>query len=178
MLTLRDWELKVTDQYEKGVLKVLRYVYNQMERCRNADFDALGITSSQASVMMFLFKNRKREVTQQSVQAALLLSHPTITGLMQRLESKGFITRKNSPEDYRCKYVKLTKKGCEIERGLKYNMKRMQERALVGLSPEEIDNLEKSLCVLAENLRKEEDMIATQKIIQEIKTRTKPEPKG
>jgi len=27
-----------------------------MERCRNADFDALGITSSQASVMMFLFK--------------------------------------------------------------------------------------------------------------------------
>ncbi len=46
----------MSDQYEKGVLKVLRYVYNQMERCRNADFDALGITSSQASVMMFLFK--------------------------------------------------------------------------------------------------------------------------
>ena len=66
----------MSDQYEKGVLKVLRYVYNQMERCRNADFDALGITSSQASVMMFLFKNRKHEVTQQSVQAALLLSHP------------------------------------------------------------------------------------------------------
>ena len=74
------------------------------------DFDALGITSSQASVMMFLFKNRKHEVTQQSVQAALLLSHPTITGLMKRLEAKGFITRKNSPADFRCKYVKLTKK--------------------------------------------------------------------
>ena len=102
----------MSDQYEKGVLKVLRYVYNQMERCRNADFDALGITSSQASVMMFLFKNRKHEVTQQSVQAALLLSHPTITGLMKRLEAKGFITRKNSPADFRCKYVKLTKKGC------------------------------------------------------------------
>ena len=84
----------MSDQYEKGVLKVLRYVYNQMERCRNADFDALGITSSQASVMMFLFKNRKHEVTQQSVQAALLLSHPTITGLMKRLEAKGFITQK------------------------------------------------------------------------------------
>ena len=124
----------MSDQYEKGVLKVLRYVYNQMERCRNADFDALGITSSQASVMMFLFKNRKHEVTQQSVQAALLLSHPTITGLMKRLEAKGFITRKNSPADFRCKYVKLTKKGCDIERGLKTNMKRMQDRALVGLT--------------------------------------------
>ena len=78
--------------------------------------------------MMFLFKNRKHEVTQQSVQAALLLSHPTITGLMKRLEAKGFITRKNSPADFRCKYVKLTKKGCDIERGLKTNMKRMQVR--------------------------------------------------
>ena len=148
-----------------------------MERCRNADFDALGITSSQASVMMFLFKNRKHEVTQQSVQAALLLSHPTITGLMKRLEAKGFITRKNSPADFRCKYVKLTKKGCDIERGLKTNMKRMQDRALVGLSQEELDNLEKSLCVIAENLRKEEDMLAAERIIQDIKERTKEEEK-
>lgn len=167
----------MSDQYEKGVLKVLRYVYNQMERCRNADFDALGITSSQASVMMFLFKNRKHEVTQQSVQAALLLSHPTITGLMKRLEAKGFITRKNSPADFRCKYVKLTKKGCDVERGLKTNMKRMQDRALVGLSQEELDNLEKSLCVIAENLRKEEDMLAAERIIQDIKERTKEEEK-
>ena len=103
----------MSDQYEKGVLKVLRYVYNQMERCRNADFDALGITSSQASVMMFLFKNRKHEVTQQSV----------------------------------------------------------------GLSQEELDNLEKSLCVIAENLRKEEDMLAAERIIQDIKERTKEEEK-
>ena len=175
----------MSDQYEKGVLKVLRYVYNQMERCRNADFDALGITSSQASVMMFLFKNRKHEVTQQSVQAALLLSHPIgqLMTIMYHLERvsplwmEGFITRKNSPADFRCKYVKLTKKGCDIERGLKTNMKRMQDRALVGLSQEELDNLEKSLCVIAENLRKEEDMLAAERIIQDIKERTKEEEK-
>ena len=145
----------MSDQYEKGVLKVLRYVYNQMERCRNADFDALGITSSQASVMMFLFKNRR-------------LGEPG---------AKGFITRKNSPADFRCKYVKLTKKGYDIERGLKTNMKRMQDRALVGLSQEELGNLEKSLCVIAENLRKEEDMLAAERIIQDIKERTKEEEK-
>ena len=56
-------------------------------------------------------------------------------------------------------------------------MKRMQDRALVGLSQEELDNLEKSLCVIAENLRKEEDMLATERIIQDIKERTKEEEK-
>ena len=73
--------------------------------------------------------------------------------------------------------VKLTKKGCDIERGLKTNMKRMQDRVLVGLSQEELDNLEKSLCVIAENLRKEEDMLAAERIIQDIKERTKEEEK-
>ena len=67
--------------------------------------------------------------------------------------------------------------GCDIERGLKTNMKRMQDRALVGLSQEELDNLEKSLCVIAENLRKEEDMLAAERIIQDIKERTKEEEK-
>lgn len=163
---------KVNEQHEKGALKVLRYVYNQMERCRNADFDALGITSSQASVMMYLFKNRKREVTQQNIQASLLLSHPTITGLMQRLEHKGFISRSTNPKDCRCKFVELTKKGCDIERSLKQNSKGMEERALRGLTPEEVKIFEKALCLIAENLRQEEDEIATQKIIADIKERT------
>ena len=57
-------------------------------------------------------------------------------------------------------------------------MKRMQDRALVGLSQEELDNLEKSLCVIAENLRKEEDMLAAERIIQDIKERTKRGRKG
>ena len=52
-------------------------------------------------------------------------------------------------------------------------MKRMQDRALVGLSQEELDNLEKSLCVIAENLRKEEDMLAAERIIQDTKNEQK-----
>ena len=52
-------------------------------------------------------------------------------------------------------------------------MKRMQDRALVGLSQEELDNLEKSLCVIAENLRKEEDMLAAERTIKTSKNEQK-----
>lgn len=165
-------EVAVSEKYEKGTLRILRYVYNQMERCRNADFDALGITSSQASVMMYLFKNRKLEVTQQNVQAALKLSHPTITGLMQRLEAKGFISRSTNPNDCRRKCVTLTDKGCEIERSLKTNTKGMEDRALVGLSGDEIKTFERCLCTIAENLKKEEENISTQRLIRKMKHRT------
>ena len=159
----------MSEQYEKGAMRILRYVYNQMERCRNADFDALGITSSQASVMMYLFKNRKQEVTQQGIQTALMLSHPTITGLMQRLETKGFITRTCNPRDCRCKFVELTAKGFEIERGLKNNLKSMEEHALLGLGADEIEVFEHCLITIADNLKREEDHLNTKKLFRDYK---------
>lgn len=163
----------MSEQYERSTLRLLRYVYNQIERCRNADFDALDITSSQASVMLYLFKNRNREVTQQSIQEALMLSHPTITGLMQRLELKGFISRTSNPKDCRCKFVQLTAKGCEIERSLKANTRGMEERALIGITPEELRTLDICLYSMAENLRKEEESIATTKLIREMRSQKK-----
>ncbi len=143
----------MNEHYEKGTLRLLRYIYNQMERCRNLDFSNLDITSSQASVMLFLLKNRNRPVTQQSVQSALMLSHPTITGLMQRLEFKGFITRVACKDDNRCKYVVLTEKGLEIEKALKSNAKSMENRALKGLTTNELVILDHCLRTIAENLK-------------------------
>lgn len=163
----------MSEQYEKNTLRMLRYVYNQMERCRNADFDALGITSSQASVMLFLFKNRRKEITQQNIQASLMLSHPTITGLMQRLESKGFIKRTSDPKDARCKFVTLTEKGCDIERRLKKNNRGMEERALLGLSLEEQRTFDICLYTLAENLKKEEESLTTSRLIRQMRNSRK-----
>ncbi len=146
-------EKAVNEHYEKGTLRLLRYIYNQMERCRNLDFSQLDITSSQASVMLFLLKNRSRPVTQQSVQSALMLSHPTITGLMQRLEFKGFITRVASKDDNRCKFVALTDKGLEIEKSLKSNSKSMEHKALKGLTTNELVILDHCLRTIADNLK-------------------------
>ena len=91
-------------------LSLLKLVSNQLDRCRNLDFEQMDLTSSQANIMMFLFANRHRPVTHQDIQLSLHLSHPTITGLMQRLELKGFVERTANPLDNRCKFVKLTEK--------------------------------------------------------------------
>ncbi len=135
---------------------MLRYIYNQMERSRNLDFSKLGITSSQASVMLFLFKNRSQQLTQQDVQASMLLSHPTITGLMQRLEVKEFIKRINNPLDGRCKFIALTEKGEEIEKALKKNTREMESKALDGITADELVVLDRCLRTIADNLKIED----------------------
>ncbi len=160
----------MNEHYERGTLRLLRYIYNQMERCRNIDFGNLDITSSQASVMLFLFKNRSQQVTQQNVQTALMLSHPTITGLMQRLENKGFIQRVSDPQDARCKAVELTNKGEEIEKALKNNTRAMEQRALSGLTNEELTILDYCLRTIAENLRQTEES-ETNKVSASLSTK-------
>ena len=41
------------------------------------------------------------------------LSHPTVSGLLSRLEKKGFIEFRPDPEDRRCKRIYLLPKGRE-----------------------------------------------------------------
>ncbi len=158
----------MNEHYEKGTLRLLRYIYNQMERSRNLDFANLGITSSQASVMLFIFKNRNWQITQQNIQSALMLSHPTITGLMQRLESKGFITRQSADGDKRYKFISLTEKGADIEKALKNNTKAMEQKALKGLSANELRILDHCLRTIGNNLKNDEESAMEKKIVKEL----------
>lgn len=159
-------------QYEKTTLRLMRYVYNQLERIVNAEFEELGTTLAQASVLLYLFENRKKKITQQNIQSALLLSHPTITGLMKRLEARGFILRTNNPEDCRCKFVSLTEKGSQIERTLKDNIKALEARSLCGLALEDLKVMNKCLCTMAENLTSEEVKIESRRHLKKVRSRS------
>lgn len=149
----------MSDHQKKQALQSFRHVYNYIERCRNAEFESLGITSSQAAVLIYLFNHRGREITQKGLQASLLITHSTLTGLLQRLEIKGFIHRFSDPKDRRCRYVELTPKGCDIEHLLIQNSKGMDESVLSGLTPEEVGAFEKALHRMTENLRRVEEEI-------------------
>jgi len=133
-------------------LSLLKLVSNQLDRCRNLDFEQMDLTSSQANIMMFLFANRHRPVTHQDIQLSLHLSHPTITGLMQRLETKGFVERTANPLDNRCKFVKLTEKGEKLERRLKMNSKALERMALEDITDQQLSVFNSTLYEIARNL--------------------------
>lgn len=51
----------------------------------------LGITASQCAVLDYLFDCEKEEVTQRDIEKGLNLRNPTVTGLLKRLDEKGYI---------------------------------------------------------------------------------------
>ena len=105
----------------------------------------LGITSSQCAVLDYLFVSSKEEVTQRDIEKALCLKNPTVTGLLKRLDEKGFILVVPSNKDKRCKNIYLTEKAYDIQRRMEMDRKKLDKMLTLGMNKKEIGALEKML---------------------------------
>lgn len=102
---------------------------------------ALNLTYTQYLVMMVLWEEREKSVRE--LGECLYLDSGTLTPLLKKLETKGYIARKRSPEDERCVNVSLTAKGEALKEDA-----RSVPRCMAAKSPltqEEAETLYKTL---------------------------------
>lgn len=95
--------------------------------------DPMDLTYTQYITLMALWEHRKISVRE--LGECLYLDSGTMTPVLKKLESKGYITRKRSREDERSVFVELTDKGLALKekaRSLPANMGRC-----VHITPEE-----------------------------------------
>ena len=73
----------------------------------------LNLTYTQYVVMMYFWEHGSSNV--KAIGKALLLDPSTLTPLLKKLESKGYITRNRSEQDERNLIVELTDSGRELQ---------------------------------------------------------------
>lgn len=113
-----------------------------------------GLTAAQA-MHSDLFIQCGHRINQRELESYYHLSNPTVTGLMKRMESKGFIRREVSREDGRAKYIILTEKAMEISSEVQQNLAKMEQKVVQGMTLEEseqfhallVPGFEKYLCM-------------------------------
>ena len=92
---------------------------NALIKQKNRRMAEYGLTSIQADVLVYVLKNyREREVNQLDVQAVFKLTNPTVSGIVDRLEEKGFIKRVRSEKDARFRSLLALPKGAALEKTL------------------------------------------------------------
>lgn len=111
---------------------------NEMARNRNKDLEQLGLTSSQCDILMYLIKHHREEINQREIEQFFKLSNPTVSGILDRLETKGFIIRKPSLKDARSKQIVLTDKSKQIHHHMKKKMEELEKQLLENVSNEEL----------------------------------------
>ena len=116
----------------------------------DAELKQYHLTMSQGRVFLYL-SSRGGQATQKEIETFLGVAHPTVVGLVSRMEQSGYVTCWPC-EDGRNKYVKLTPQAEVIDKDMQEKMHANEEMLLAPLSPEDRERLRDLLLTVAEHL--------------------------
>lgn len=105
---------------DRRTVCLIRRLDNALVKKRNQILVEYNLTAAQADVIAFVLKNRdKAEINLLDVQRHLMVSHPTVVGIVSRLEEKGLLTQEQSERDARFVRLAPTIACCALEDILK-----------------------------------------------------------
>lgn len=115
------------------LLRILHWCTDQTVTNALCEMD---LTAAQGHIMGYL-AHRKQPPCSRDIEEAFRLSHPTVSGLLARLEKKGFVEFRLDPEDRRCKRIYVLPKGQECNERIHNTILNNEKRIVQGFSEEE-----------------------------------------
>ena len=99
-----------------------------------------------------LFHTSKDEVSQRDVEKNLNLKNPTVTGILKRLDEKGYIFCVPNANDRRKKIIYLTEKAYDIRRKMEADRRKLDRELTRGMTKRETEALRKNLDKILNNI--------------------------
>lgn len=135
----------------KDIGYLIKHINDKLEVYGNADMAKFGITFPQSRVLAILH-TAGGEMTQKELECSLEVSHPTVVGLVSRMEKQGFLKTRQDESDRRNKIITLTGKARSVGEKLDETVKEHNRKMLAGLSKEQIEMLCDMLEIIDRNL--------------------------
>ncbi len=110
------------------------------------------LTGTQMHLLHYI-ESHGGSVQQKEIVRFMRVSHPTVIGLLSRMEKKGFIRSEQDPQDHRNRIIHLTPMANEVTQNAFEDMKKSNEAARKGFSEEEYNQLVRYLIRVYENLQ-------------------------
>ena len=119
---------------------LIKVISDRMKALGDNDLREHDLTFSQTQVLAAI-EHEGGTVAQKEIEKILDVSHPTIVGLINRLQDKGFVTCETDETDRRSKIVTLTPKAVSLGRMMREKRDQSERGMLEGFSDEEIEQL-------------------------------------
>ena len=115
---------------------LLRILHWCTDQSMTSALEKMELTAAQGHIMGFLAHCHEPPCPR-DVEEAFHLSHPTVSGLLQRLEKKEFIQLRCDDHDRRCKRIHVLPKGRQCHELMHDAIRSNEERMVQGFSKEE-----------------------------------------
>ena len=125
----------ITHRHMSRYFKVMQI---RMEHQLNRKLQELDLTSAQGHIIGYLAHTPEAPCAR-DLEQFFGLSHPTVSGLLSRMETKGFIEVRPDEQDRRVKRLFLPEKGMACSRQIQECFEENERQMLQGFTPEETE---------------------------------------
>ena len=115
---------------------LLRVLNGCTENSMNSALASMDLTSAQGHIMGYIARQSQPPCSR-DIEEAFHLSHPTVSGLLSRLEKKGFIEFRPDGADRRCKRIYVLPKGEQVHETMFRTIAENENRLVADFTPEE-----------------------------------------
>ena len=130
-------EVIKTEEHLGRSFKKLHFL---LEQAINQQLLELDLTTAQGRIIGYL-AHRPEPPCARDVETVFGLSHATVSGILSRMESKGFIEIRPDPDDRRVRRIYLLEKGHACSQEIIRHIRDTERIMAEGFSPQELSAL-------------------------------------
>lgn len=132
---------------------LMRHISRGVEAKLAKKAQQLELTPTQLFTLHYLCKKNDENICQRDIEEKFDLSHATVSGIISRLEAKGFIVCSSSKNDKRIKSITLTDKAIKCDEEMHLYIRNTENELLEGFSDEEKSILSSYIYRIINNLK-------------------------
>ena len=136
---------------ENDINYLIKHIGTGMKAIADAGLNKRGLTFSQMQLLFRLDHNGGR-MSQKQLKESLDVSHPTIVGLVQRLEKKGYVKSLIDENDKRNRIVIESEKAVQFKKEMFKQFDDTTEKIFSNLNDKEKEELYRMLSVVNDSL--------------------------
>lgn len=130
---------------------LIKSINDKIKVHADADLKSHGLTLAQSRILIYLTQRGGR-ATQKEVEDFLKVSHPTVVGLISRMEKSGILTFWQDDIDRRNKIIQLSDKAIDTGKDMDLVIDAMEKKMLRPLTDNQIEELTELLEIVYQNL--------------------------
>lgn len=136
---------------QKDIGYLIKNINDKLKAKADADLKHSRLTLAQSRVLAFL-DSRGGQATQKEIEVYLEVSHPTVVGIISRMEQNGYLRCRVDETDKRNKVVTLTEQAKVLGKEMEQRILANEKKLLTSLSEDDIKKLKQMLWIIYHNL--------------------------
>lgn len=134
------------NQTEQSLLTLLKEIRSLIDKCLKTKLNLGDYTMPQTMIMYNLAHHGKMKISELSEKMGL--TNSTVSGIVDRLEDQGVVTRQRSTEDRRVVYVEFSPEHQKKHQDIHDNLDKYFDEILADIPSNDMESIIQSLTIL------------------------------